>query len=78
MLNDYEVGASGEFVVGGDVYNGIKPQIDQVPSVVSNSALVSAQGLGMQDDHHFNLDGQRTWAQRAMMTMQERGWFPWK
>jgi hypothetical protein len=78
MMNDYETGASGELAVGGAVYNAIKPQIDKVPTVVSNSALVSADGLGMEDDHHFNLDGHRTWVQRAMMTMQQRGWFPWK
>lgn len=78
MMNDYETGATGELAVGGAVYNAIKPQIDKVPTVVSNSSLVSADGLGMEDDHHFNLDGQRTWVQRAMMTMQQRGWFPWK
>jgi hypothetical protein len=78
MMNDYETGATGELAVGGAVYNGIKPQIDKVPSVVSNSALISADGLGMEDDHHFNLDGHRTWVQRALMTMQQRGWFPWK
>jgi hypothetical protein len=78
LMNDYEVEATGELAVGGDVYNAIKPQIDMVPTVVSNSSLVSAAGLGMEDDHHFNLDGQRTWVQRALMTMQQRGWFPWK
>jgi hypothetical protein len=77
LLNDYEVGGSGEFVVGGEVYSAIKPQIDECPTVVSNLALVSCEGIGMQDDHHFNLDGQRTWAQRALETMQAKGWFKW-
>lgn len=77
LLNDYEVGGSGEFVVGGEVYTAIKPQIDECPKVVSNLALVSCEGIGMQDDHHFNLDGQRTWAQRALETMKTKGWFKW-
>ncbi|MEO6603924.1 MAG: sialate O-acetylesterase, partial [Polyangiaceae bacterium] len=77
LINDYEVEGSGDFVVGGAVYNAIYPQIQKIPTTVTNSALVSAKGLGMQDDHHFNLDGQRTWAQRAMMMMQQKGWFPW-
>ncbi len=77
MLNDYEVEGSGEFVVGGEVANAIMPQIAKVPGVVSNSALVSCQGLSMQDDHHFDLDGHRTWVQRALMTMQQKGWFKW-
>jgi len=78
IMNDYEVEAKGEFVVGGAVANAIRPQIAKIPSTVANSALVTCEGLGMQDDHHFNLDGQRTWAQRAIMTMQQKGWFPWK
>lgn len=77
VINDYEVEASGEFVVGGAVYNAIYPQIQKIPTTVSNSALVSAKGLGMQDDHHFNLDGHLVWVQRALMTMQQKNWFPW-
>jgi len=77
MINDYEVEGSGEFIVGGEVATAIRPQIARIPSVVSNSALVSAEGIGMQDDHHFNLDGHRVWVQRALMTMQQKGWFKW-
>ncbi|RYZ10247.1 MAG: hypothetical protein EOO73_01330 [Myxococcales bacterium] len=78
LMNDYEVEGSGEFAADGAVATAIRPQIAKVPMTVASSALVSCQGLGMQDDHHFNLDGQRTWAQRAIMTMQQKGWFPWK
>jgi carbohydrate esterase-like sialic acid-specific acetylesterase len=77
MMNDYEMEAKGEFIVNGAVYNAIYPQIQKVPSVVSNFALVSAATLAMQDDHHFNFDGQRTWAQRALKTMKDKGWFRW-
>jgi Carbohydrate esterase, sialic acid-specific acetylesterase len=77
LLNDYETGGTGEFAVSGAVYKAIKPQIDMVPTVVSNSALVSADGIGMQDDHHFNFDGQKMWTQRALDTMKSKGWFKW-
>ncbi len=76
--NNYEVEGTGEFVVGGDVYNGIYPQIQKIPTTVTNSVLIPCDGLGMEDDHHFNLDGQFTWVQRAMAMMQTKGWFPWK
>ena len=76
--NNYEVEGTGEFAVGGAVYNGIYPVIQKIPTTVTNSALVPCDGLGMQDDHHFNLDGQKVWAQRALATMQAKGWFPWK
>jgi len=77
LMNDYEVEGKGDFVVGGAVYNAIYPQIQKCPSTVSNFALVSAATLGMQDDHHFNFDGHRTWAQRALKTMKDKGWFHW-
>ncbi|HEY3255214.1 MAG TPA: sialate O-acetylesterase [Polyangiaceae bacterium] len=77
LMNDYEVEGKGDFVVGGAVYNAIYPEIQKCPSVVSNFALVSAASLAMQDDHHFNFDGQRTWAQRALQMMKDKGWFHW-
>ncbi|HYJ08917.1 MAG TPA: sialate O-acetylesterase [Polyangiaceae bacterium] len=78
LLNDYEVESTGEFVVGGEVANAIMPQIAKVPMTVANSALVSCDDIPMQDDHHFDLDGQRMWAQRAIMTMQQKGWAVWQ
>jgi hypothetical protein len=77
LINDYEVEGTGEFRVGGEVANAIMPQLARIPSTVTNSALVSSEGLGMQDNHHFNLDGHRVWVQRALETMQEKSWFPW-
>ena len=77
LMNDYEVDASGEFIVGGAVATAIMPQIAKCPSVVSNFALVSADNVGMEDDHHFNFDGQRMWVQRAFTTMKDKGWRFW-
>lgn len=77
LINEYEVEGTGEFRVGGAVANAIMPQIAKIPATVLNSALVSSEDLGMQDNHHFNLEGQRVWAERALATMQEKGWFPW-
>lgn len=82
LMNDYEVDGSGEFIVTGAVATAIRPQIAKCPSVVSNFALVSADfpdpaNAYMEDDHHFNLDGQRLWVQRAFQTMKDKGWRFW-
>jgi len=77
LMNDYEVDGSGEFAVTGAVATAIRPQITKCPSVVSNFALVSADDVGMEDDHHFNFDGQRQWVQRAFQTMKDKGWRFW-
>jgi Carbohydrate esterase, sialic acid-specific acetylesterase len=77
LMNEYEVDSTGEFDVSGAVATAIMPQIAKCPSVISNFALVSADGIPMQDDHHFNLDGQKMWAQRALAKMKEKGWSFW-
>ena len=77
LMNDYEVDGTGEFIVTGAVATAIRPQIAKCPSVVSNFALVSADDVGMEDDHHFNFDGQRQWVQRAFTTMKDKGWRFW-
>ncbi|HEY0705932.1 MAG TPA: sialate O-acetylesterase [Polyangia bacterium] len=47
------------------------------PGIVKNSALVPTDGLNLIDDHHFELDAQKKWAQDALDIMKEAGWFRW-
>jgi hypothetical protein len=78
LLCDYEMGATGaELSPNGTFAQQIIPKIREVPNVVMRSAIVPTDGLGMQDDHHFDLDGQREWARRAVTILKEKGWFPW-
>jgi hypothetical protein len=77
LLTDYEVTAKGSLAVGGAVEQAIRPQILMVPSVVSRSALVPTDGANLVDDHHFQLDAQRIWSERAIQIMKDKGWFPW-
>ena len=72
------MGATGtELSPTGTFAQQIIPQIKMIPSVVSNSALVPTDSIAMQDDHHFNLDGQKTWSGRVLSIMKMKGWFPW-
>lgn len=78
LLCDYEMGATGsELSPTGAFAQKIIPKIREVPNVVSRSAIVPTDGLGMQDDHHFNLDGQKEWSRRLLAIMKDKGWFPW-
>src|ERR1700753_3325409 len=77
LITDYEMEATGPLAVGQSFPNQIIPEIHKIPMVVSNSALVPTDGLGMQDDHHFNFDGHKLWVQRMLQIMKEHGWFPW-
>ncbi|MES1205499.1 MAG: sialate O-acetylesterase [Pseudomonadota bacterium] len=76
---DYEMGATGELAPTGPVGVLAIPMIRSLPMLVPNLVLVPTTGLGMQDDHHFDYNGQRVWGERAIMLMQSTmNWFPWR
>jgi hypothetical protein len=78
LITDYEMESTGaELSPTGTFGQQIIPRIAMIPSVVSNSALVPTTDIAMQDDHHFNLDGQKEWSRRVLEIMQQKGWFPW-
>lgn len=52
---------------GGQCGNMMNPVIAMLPAIVSNSFIVSAEGLGLSPDQynvHFNLQGQREFGRR--------------
>jgi hypothetical protein len=78
LVTDYEMESTGaELSPTGSFAQKIIPRIQAIPSTVANSALIPTEGLGMEDDHHFDLEGQREWSQRGLQIMQEKGWFHW-
>jgi hypothetical protein len=77
LITDYEQEATGDLAITGAFAQSIIPEIHKIPMVVSNSVLVPTDGLGMQDDHHFNFDGHKVWTQRVLDLMKSNGWFPW-
>jgi hypothetical protein len=77
LITDYEQEASGLLNVSSAFAQSIIPEIRKIPSVVSNSALVPTDGLSMEDDHHFDLDGHKVWTGRVLQIMKDKGWFPW-
>jgi hypothetical protein len=77
LITDYEQEATGTLAVDQPFAVSIIPEIHKIPMVVTNSALVPTDGLGMQDDHHFNFDGHKEWVSRMLQIMKDKGWFPW-
>ncbi|HEX4336637.1 MAG TPA: sialate O-acetylesterase [Polyangiaceae bacterium] len=77
LITDYEQEATGSLAIDKAFAMAFMPYIRTIPMVVSNSVLVPTDGLGMQDDHHFNFDGHKLWVSRALQIMKDKGWFPW-
>ena len=77
LICDYEQEATGSLAITSSFAQSVLPEIRKIPSVVTNSAIVPTDKLGMQDDHHFNLDGHKEYTRRVLQIMKDKGWFPW-
>ena len=78
LFCDYEQSATGTLAPTGTVGLLMVPLIKQLPSLISNLVLVPTDGIEMQDNHHFDMQGHKDWAARLISLMQSNSWFPWK
>lgn len=77
LFCDYEQNATGTLAPTGSVGVVMQPLIRMLPSMVSNLALVPTDGIEMQDDHHFDMQGHKDWSDRVVMLMKSNGWYHW-
>ena len=78
LFCDYEQNATGQYAITGAYGTVMVPLIKQLPGLISNLVLVPTDGIEMQDNHHFDLQGHEDWAGRVISLMQSNNWFPWK
>ena len=77
LHTDYEMESTGELAADSEVGRRFRPLILSLPDRISRSAIVPTDMLGMEDDHHFNLSGQKDWSDRTIRILVDRGWAPW-
>jgi Carbohydrate esterase, sialic acid-specific acetylesterase len=77
LHTDYEMESTGELGPESEVGLRFIPQIRSLPERIARCAVVPTDGLGMQDDHHFDMAGQKDWSDRAMQILVDRKWAPW-
>jgi hypothetical protein len=73
----YEAEATGELALAGPVGQFFSPLMENLPKRIANCALVPTNGTGMEDDHHFNMAGQKLFADRAIQILIDKGWARW-
>ena len=78
LFCNYEQNATGQYAITGAYGTVMVPLINQLPGLISNLVLVPTDGIEMQDNHHFDLQGHKDWAGRVISLMQSNNWFPWK
>jgi hypothetical protein len=77
LHTDYEMESTGDLGPDSEVGLRFIPQMRSLPERIARCALVPTDGLGMQDDHHFDMAGQKDWSDRAMQILVDRKWAPW-
>ena len=77
LHTDYEVESTGSLGIDSDYARRIRPLMLSLPSKVTRLAIIPTDMLGMHDDHHFDLSGQKVWAERGVAILREKGWLPW-
>jgi hypothetical protein len=77
LHSDYEMESTEDLSPTGEVGMRFIPQIRALPMRITRCALIPTDGLGMQDDHHFDMAGQKDWSDRAMQILVDRAWAPW-
>ena len=78
LFCDYEQNATGQFAITSATGILMVPLIKKLPGMISNLVLVPTDGIEMQDNHHFDMQGHKDWAARVISLMQSNNWFPWK
>jgi hypothetical protein len=77
LYGDYEMTAWGPYLPSLPGPSSVIAQLRMMPGKVPRSALIPTTDLPLEDDHHFNLIGHKTWGERAIQILHDRGWAPW-
>jgi hypothetical protein len=77
LHTEYELTATGELAIDGPVGMKFRPLVAMLPARVKNLVLIPTNDIPLRDDHHFNLIGQKMWAERGIQLMIDKGWFLW-
>ena len=78
LHTDYEVESTGPLAPGNAFPDFIRPLMLKLPERITRLAIVPTDGVGMQDDHHFDFAGLKLWSERGVEIMEKQGWLPWR
>jgi hypothetical protein len=77
LMSDWEMGATGMFDPRRPDAVVAREQLRIAQRNIARSAIIPTDMLPMSDDHHFDLNGYKIWAERAFALIQQGGWAPW-
>jgi hypothetical protein len=77
LMSDWEMGATGRFNPTLPDAVMARAQLKLAQQNIARSVIIPTDMLPMSDDHHFDLNGYKQWAERAFALMQMNDWVSW-
>jgi hypothetical protein len=84
LISGYEMGATRDLAPTTAFAKLMMDRIAMIPTLDKNAAVVDTTGIPIEvepnepdGDHHFTLDGHKTYMGRLLQTMKDRGWWHW-
>jgi hypothetical protein len=77
MIGDYEAGATGAYSPVNPDPMQVIAEIKRAATEIPRAAIIPTDDIPIHDDHHFNLQGHKDWADRALRIIKEKGWATW-
>jgi hypothetical protein len=78
LHTEYEVTSTGDLAIDAPVGLKFRPLVAALPGKIENLVIVPTGEIPLRDDHHFDMTGQKMWAERGVQLMIDKGWFLWK
>jgi hypothetical protein len=76
IITDFEHGA-GEYSYNGALGQKVRRQVRLAQSMIPRSEIILTDAIQMRDDHHYTMQGHKTWGETAVQLITKNGWDTW-
>jgi hypothetical protein len=76
IITDFEHGA-GEYSYNGALGQKVRRQVRLAQGMIPRSDIILTDTIQMRDDHHYTMQGHKTWGETAVQLISKNGWDTW-
>ena len=76
LITDFDHGA-GEYAYNGPLGTKCASQIRIAQQMIPRSEIIPTDKIQMRDDHHYTMQGHKTWGDTIVDIIDKNGWAPW-
>ncbi len=76
IITDFEHGA-GEYSYNGALGQKVRRQVRLAQGMIPRSEILPTDAIQMRDDHHYTMQGHKTWGETAVQIISRNAWDTW-